>query len=75
MENKVLVGKLVEHYWNLQDTKDTMEILGNVTDEEIAMLNNLLLDADRMLTNISKRWAKGLRDRDYHYPNPPRPLN
>ncbi len=63
MANRKLVGELVELYYELDDTISTME--GSLSGENITELRNLQIKLDKLLTNISKRWAKGKRARGY----------
>jgi len=69
MAHKKLVGELVDYYYEVKETKETMEIIGRVGSDEIAMMNDLLLDLDKILTNVSKRWAKGNREPVQNTPN------
>jgi len=62
MAKKVLVGQLVDYYWDLNDTIETIEMMGNISSEEITELRNLQISLDTILTNVSKRWAKGKKD-------------
>lgn len=61
MNNKVLVGQLVDFYCELESTIIELTLIGGVSGEEIAELNNLKIHLDKILTNSSKRWAKGKR--------------
>jgi hypothetical protein len=63
MADRKLVGQLVEHYWELNDTIETIEMLGNFDVEEITLLRDIQIDLDKILTNSSKRWAKGIKER------------
>lgn len=58
---KKLVGELVDYYYKVEDTKEAMEAIGRVSSDEITMMSDLLIDLDAILTNVSKRWAKGNR--------------
>jgi hypothetical protein len=61
MSQKKLVGEIVDYYYKVEAVKEQMEINGRVGSDEIVMMSDLLIDLDRVLTNVSKRWAKGNR--------------
>lgn len=60
MNDKVLVAKLVDFYWEIDETIEGLA--GRVGSEEITEIKDLQLKLDVILTNSSKRWAKGLRE-------------
>jgi len=66
--SRVLVSKLVDYYWNVKDTRDTMALIGRVGSDELTMMDDLLIDLDKILRNISKPWAKGYRTRGHRIP-------
>lgn len=55
MNNKVLIAEIVDFYWELDDTIESMA--GNL--EETVPLRDLQIKLDKILTNSSKRWARG----------------
>lgn len=57
MDNKVLVGELVDYYYKLEDAQMVAVFSGDI--ESTIVITDLLNDMDRILTNVSKRWAKG----------------
>jgi hypothetical protein len=62
MTSKPLVGELVDYYLELDNI--IAELEGVIPTEHIVRLKNNQIRLDKILTNMSKRWAKGKRERN-----------
>lgn len=58
MPNKALITELVGFYWRLVDDLEVMNDIGRVGSDEEDIIEQQIADLDKILTNVSKRWAE-----------------